>query len=270
MDKHFGFVAILDALGVSNYKIEEALRFNKEKNHLLKELEKEDATISSMFQNIKSKFDFLSEHEYPKISISTFGDTIIICWPTETTQKTQLLAPFVFMWLERAIVLGLDHGILLRGSVSVGEYLIEGENTLLGPAIADASAWSEEADWFGVILTPHCRLSMASVFENSDTLKNVPSVINEIFCVKYPIVPLHQGNKELLVISWPFFYLLTERGKPGYVLVSEALSKFPIPKGVESKYENSLNFFAWYEKNIFPVLLERNPEIVKEKQNVKK
>jgi len=264
MEKHFGFVAILDALGVSNYKIEEALEFGSRKNLLLKELDEGIVALTTHFNekispNVKSR----SHIQFPKVTICTFGDTIIICWPTETEQATTGVAPGIFMWLQQAIVKGLHHKILLRGSVSLGEYLVDGDNTLLGPAIADASAWAEEADWFGVILTPTCRLAMTRYFENSDLIKlsNNP----EDWCVKYPAVPLHEGIKELVVVSWPqcFLEAVEKEHLPGYAKISVLLSKYSIPKGVESKFENSLKFFKWYEENIYPKFVDNKSEKIR-------
>ncbi|MFA6226433.1 MAG: hypothetical protein WC620_09760 [Methanoregula sp.] len=158
--------------------------------------------------------------------------------------------------------MGLQHHILLRGSISVGKYLIDNSNipntasntTIIGPAIADANAWAQEADWFGVISTPHCQICLSKMLENRDTL----IVPIELLFTKYS-VPLHnnQGKKDLYAISWPSLFLLPHNGLPvvGLYGLTKILSKFDIPKGKESKYENSIAFFMNFEKNILQFIL---------------
>ena len=188
------------------------------------------------------------------MTLATFGDTIIICWPTGKDKGPSVMFPGIAVWLGNAVALGIKYGILLRGAVSVGEYLADG-STILGPAIADAHAWSGEANWFGVILTPRCQIYLATLLDN-EVMKREIQINTDSWGVKYR-VPLHQGKKELYVINWPFFFLiLNDNGNPGLVNLSQLLSHHSIPKGVESKYENSIKFFRWCEKNKFADLLK--------------
>lgn len=251
MEKQFGFIAMLDALGVSNYKIDEASQFIRQKNALISELEKEADDITALFNNVIAE----GKLEFPKMTIATFGDTLIICWPTDSPKDSLIKFPGIGRWLQGAIALGIKYGILLRGSISIGEYLIEGNTTILGPAIADANAWAEEADWFGVILTPHCQIFLTTLLDNK-AMRETTKVNGDYLCVKYP-VPTHNGKKDLFVISWPYFFLGRFKNRePGSVTLSQLLSNHNIPKGVESKYENSIEFFTWYEEKKYPALLE--------------
>jgi hypothetical protein len=250
MVEQFGFVAVLDALGVSNYKIDEARKFIENKNALISEL-KEKA------ENIRKSFTINAEgrYEFPEMTISTFGDTLVICWPTGREKAAVVKFPAIAEWLQSAIVFGLKREILLRGSISIGDYIIDnGDRTVLGPAIADAHAWSEEANWFGIILTPYCQIYLGSVLENRAMIE-ATKVNNDILCVKYD-VPLRDGKKEMYAISWPFFFMVTFTELPGPVTLSILLTKFSIPKGMESKYENSIQFFNFYENSIYPAVNE--------------
>jgi hypothetical protein len=255
MEKQFGFVAILDALGVSDYKIDECFNFISKKNELIKNLEKVDSEISTIFEKIIAPI-LEDQYKYPKMTVTTFGDSIIICWPTGTEKDSVVLFPGIALWLQRAVTLGIEYGILLRGSISVGDYLVDGDTTntsILGPAIADAYVWSEEADWFGVILTPKCQIFMTIGFESPSD--------SDLWCVKYP-VPLHHEKKELYTISWPFFFLQKNKSKQnGIVALTRLLSNFNIPKGVESKYENTIEFLEWYEKIKYPKLKEAQAKL---------
>jgi|WetSurMetagenome_2_1015567.scaffolds.fasta_scaffold145951_1 hypothetical protein len=259
-----GFVAILDALGVSSYTIEEAEVFNSKKIQLLTALNEANIQNRSTFELVSRRFN--AEHDiqisFPEMTVTTFGDSIIISWKIEEGVPPEYILPVVAIWIENAIFWGLHHHILLRGAISVGKCLIDNSaiantasnTTIIGPAIADANAWAQEADWFGVILTPRCQLSLAKMLENRDN-SIVPI---DLLFVKYS-VPLHnnQGKKELYAISWPSLFLFPPSGVPviGLYGLTKKLSKFDIPKGKESKYENSIAFFKNFEENVFPSIM---------------
>ena len=103
---------------------------------------------------------------------------------------------------------------------------------------------------------------MAPIFENPIISSRTP-ISNEAFCVKYP-VPIHEGNgivtKEFMVLSWPVKYFIDIDPNAiisPYAKITTDLSKFPIPKGIESKFENSLIFFKWFEINIVPMIVKK-------------
>lgn len=259
-----GYVAILDALGVSSYTIEEAEAFNSKKIQLLTALNEANIRNREIFERISSKF--YAERgfriNYPEMTVTTFGDSIIISWKIDECVSPEYILPVVAIWIENAIFWGLHHHILLRGSISVGKYLIDNSaivntasnTTIIGPAIADANAWAQEADWFGVFLTPHCQQCLTKMLENRGTA----IVPIELLFVKYS-VPLHnnKGYKELFAISWPSLFLLPQKGMSVVRLdgFSKMLSRFDIPKGKESKYENSIAFFKNFEMNVLPSIM---------------
>ncbi|MFA4849709.1 MAG: hypothetical protein WC626_08280 [Methanoregula sp.] len=250
METQFGIVAMLDALGVSNYKIDESNQFVLQRDALLTELMNLNTDLSTGFDTRSSG----SLPKYPKMTLATFGDTIIICWPTGKDKGPSVMFPGIAVWLGNAVALGIKYGILLRGAVSVGEYLADG-STILGPAVADAHAWSGEADWFGVVLTPHCQIYLATLLDNV-VMKNETKINTDSWSFEYE-VPLHQRKKKMYVINWPFyFWILNQNGNTGFVNLSQLLSPHSIRKGVESKYENSIEFFKWCEENKFPSLIK--------------
>lgn len=259
-----GYVAILDALGVSSYTIEEAESFNSKKIQLLTALNEANIRNREIFERVSRKF--YAEHgfriNYPEMTVTTFGDSIIISWKIDEGVPPEYILPVVAIWIENAIFWGLHHQILLRGSISVGKYLIDNSDivntasntTIIGPAIADANSWAQEADWFGIILTPHCQLCLTKMLE--DRSNSIVPI--ELLFIKYS-VPLHnnKGNKELYAISWPSLFLLPQNGMSvvGLYGLTKMLSKFDIPKGKESKYENSIAFFKNFEMNVLPSIM---------------
>jgi len=246
MEPQFGIVAILDALGVSSYSITEAQDFISQKNLLLDEiLNKTSPQIAAIANS--SLLEPKDGYEYPTLNIAVFGDTIILCWPTKNEDIAVKLFPAVATLLQRIITVGILRGILLRGAISIGQYLSDEKSTILGPAISDAYSWSEEADWFGVILTPHFRMVLGYMLENEAL-----NIDTDIWAVPYS-VPLHNSKKDFYVIAWPAHFLSfqnTVNTLTPYASLCKMLSTKPIPKGTESKYENTLAFFKWYEQNI--------------------
>jgi hypothetical protein len=261
-----GFVAILDALGVSNYTIKEAVEFNRKKIQLLKELNEANSQNRENFEYVSSILNakYGLKINYPEMTVTTYGDSIIISWKIDDGITPEFVLPVVAIWIENAIFWGLYHDILLRGAISIGEYLIDNSEiiniasntTIIGPAIADANTWAQEADWFGVILTPNCQIRLTKMLEaQSPVIMPI-----ELLFVKYS-VPLrnNQGEKTLYAISWPSLFFrppkgLAALGSDGF---TKQLSKFDIPKGKESKYKNSIGFFENFETNIFPTIMEK-------------
>ncbi len=237
----FGITVMLDALGVSKYGIKEAERFIIKRDELL-------INLRTMEENIKKQ---KRQYNYPDAQILTFGDSIIIMWDTNKDDIINIL-PVVAEWLRATICWGVKNEILLRGCVSIGDYIAD-DNSAVGPAIADAAAWCDAADWFGVILTPKCQYYLESLIEDAEHNNNSPfhKAEFEQWFHKYE-VPLKNTTKRLWVISWPYYTLnrpFSEETPLGYLV--KALMRFPIPKGTESKYENSVNFFKYFEENVF-------------------
>ncbi len=268
IQEYFGIVAIVDALGVSNYTIDDCRKLitnletiNSEKEKFLagfvsesKKSEWKGArTVSSTMKNVKT---------------SQFGDTIILAFPIEDQYNSENLTItyFIAAHLCSLIVQGLVHKIPFRGSISVGKFLWDDSNErILGPAIADANNWCNTTEWFGIIFSPKAHYWLSILIEKN---KNNPEVallmtcLNNFIC-KYK-VPLKVPLKEPLnsydnleyffVVAWPsLFHNCQIENKnqklehlSGRWLFDKILSDMPKPKGTELKYKNSVEFFNWY------------------------
>ena len=269
--EYFGIVVIVDALGVSDYTIEECKRLvynfeeiNSQKEEFLEIFSKESSqpewdgaqTISNVMNNVKT---------------SQFGDTIILAFPIEDKYNLENFVAiyFVAAHLCSVIVQGLTLKVPFRGAISIGKFLWEDSNKrILGPAIADANDWCNTTEWFGIIFSPKAQLWLSTLLEtnksNTDVALLMPSFGN--FICKYNI-PLKSSLKEPLnsqinseyffVVAWPsFFHYLRVLDKQNKVveelngkwLFKQVLSDLSQPKGTELKYKNSVDFFNWYEK----------------------
>ena len=142
----FGFVVLLDFLGVRNYNIEQVKTF----------LHERDTVIKSMGD---VRFDYTLRGEQYSVPcfttprILTFADNIVFALEVEETLEIRHFL-WVGQWLTKLVDYYLQHGHLLRGAVAIGEYVADQGSTILGPAVSDAADWYEEADWVGVMATP--------------------------------------------------------------------------------------------------------------------
>jgi hypothetical protein len=151
------------------------------------------------------------------------------------------------------LVTGLKTNIAWRGSVAIDHYVID-DSSVLGPAVADAAAWYEAANWLGIVATPR----------TSHILKSDPA-INGSF-VDYD-VPLSGGThtSRLPAVNWvqsfvselflqrrqtaardtnataPFEEVVTIENCSCHL--ADLLSRFRIPRGTEMKYSNTTAFF---------------------------
>jgi len=263
MQKHFGIVLMVDALGVSQYNIDECKQFLERQ----KELE-------TCLVRLKEIFGEESQH-YKLSQTSIFGDTIVHCWPITQKEKKDrfwILGNAVSDACE-IVRWGLKNGILFRGCIAIGDYISE-KNTVLGPAIFDAHDWYESANWFGIIFSPKAQLWIEAVFETQHRKKKKTQIDDliegelEKTILLYDVPLSHpfdsQDTKKFLTIGWPFSYYvqveysawsLVGQGAekteetPREILLQQ-LFKIKESKEGEPKYKNGIEFFDWYGKTV--------------------
>ena len=205
-----GIVAMLDALGASNYDTQSAKNFLEKRKKILEALDKLEPNEAKQI-------------EQPQIF--TFGDTIIFAWPVGRLHVAKNLKN-VATWLNSAVCSGIREGILFRGSISAGQF-IWSEDTILGPAVADAASWYEAADWFGVLLTPMCAFYWEEQGKKLETLISLK-------CFMKSEIQLKTTRKEMWALSWPGEFLTENNSREALV---KYLQQFSVPKGTESKYK---------------------------------
>lgn len=235
----YGIVALLDALGTKNLSIAESINFISNVSKLIKSLETHKRSIKKEF----IAFDIKEEPE-----ILTFGDTIIFTWNLEGIKNPERFLPAAAEWIRPSILSGITNGLLLRGALSIGHY-IRTENIVLGPAISDAASWYEEADWIGIIATPYCGNHINALEEQFKHNTSGRSILRNSFC-QYQ-VPLKNGKqKDLWVVSWPSQLLLKPNDSipsfSPFALFYNLIKEYPIPKGIESKFKHTEDFFKYY------------------------
>ncbi|MCB2426785.1 hypothetical protein [Methylophaga pinxianii] len=267
INSEFGIVVLMDALGVKNNSVEEAKKFI---SFIKNTLGLPNVALSSIVISCEELKEYYEEN--PPI-IRTFGDTILIAWEIlgkENPNQILKLLSVISHLINGMIVNGIHKGFLLRGAISVGDFLHD-ENTLIGPAITDSAEWFEEADWFGCITTPSCTLKINSVI-NGMSVFGMP--ISHDY-IDYE-VPLKSGKTiRVLSTNWPALFsqvtLITnsKSNDAGNIENVEVflrasiryhLSCLRIPKGTESKYKHSLDFFDYsIQSDFIKMILSGQP-----------
>lgn len=255
----FGFILMIDVLGVSKYTIEQCKNFIKLQSDFKKDriqLEYEESEMSGTVKDFKST---LKDSHFTQ-----FGDTIFIYLIIKSDDPRAKLDALcsISMQAQTLMAWGLDNGLLFRGSISIGKFIVY-DNIILGDAVFDANEWYNKADWFGIIFTPKSQSFIDSVL-TSEKLKSDESLQRSLLYLNTSLilpynVPLNhrkKNNKDctFYTILWPLtfvFYLAlyqTEITKPGFTLFAVLLGrldKAPISTESIPKFENSINYFKW-------------------------
>lgn len=230
LDEKFGIVVFLDALGVRGLSLESAKSFIKNRDALLPE------TKSELWLAMSGAEAF-DPGEVTTPEVVTFGDTIILTWECKKDQAPRRLY-LLGRYLQNIIWKGLEKKMALRGSVSIGSYIKEKEgSTILGPAVTDAASWYEEAQWIGLVATPRCGFYLSLP---NDLVKD----ITNRFMV-YPVPMPDNKVLNLLSVTWPAVAYYEPSPEPSRKIFA-LFKEFPVPKGTEEKYFNTLSFVEWY------------------------
>lgn len=292
----YGFVALLDVLGVSTISsVKQAKAFLKKWDKVFKLAKRalrdeatRDKTTDALF------------HVQKELSPEVFriGDTIVLSWamdkeelakevqelrsvfsnkdieyPHELVKRinpcyhASVYLPHIAVFLDWLISAGLKQGLLLRGALAIGDYVVgsteAGSIILVGPAVSDAASWYEKADWFGVVLTPSCGMVLMNLAERKSKRQNID--IRRWF-VKHNVALKGKEKMDLWSLSWPYFTYhacITEEITP-LSAISSSLLGLPIPRGTEGKYSNSIEFFQWYGEKIYPEVKENMRKLRKD------
>lgn len=235
-DFEHGIVAILDALGTASYQEPEVRRFVDSRRHVLDLLTEKAEGV-------------LGEIRAQMIATFTFNDTILIILRTgEREPRLKQISAF-FTILRKFLVDSLTHKILFRGSIAIGTFYVNDEtNTVMGPAVTDAAAWYDKADWVGVHATPRANLVIERWLEHESATKGNVMLDYD--------VPLKQGGiVRTKVVNWPKVFFVesitpcVDGTEPKEKLL-EFLTQHQVPWGTESKFYNTTTFFDHAVKQV--------------------
>lgn len=230
MEQQHGLIAILDALGAASYTDEEISRF----------LESRGRVLELLKRNAHSK-EIRGDIVESGVTTFTFNDTVLIVYRTGAPPDLNDVKHFCLL-LRKFTVDSLAKGILFRGTVSAGTFYVDDDtNTVMGPAVTDAAAWYESADWIGIHATPHATLVVQRLLEQGqDSLEHV--------LVDYAVPLKGRPAMTLKAINWPKIFLVPGLAPPGGPKQPRAkclalLTRHRFPKGSELKHFNAVAFF---------------------------
>jgi len=224
-----GLVAVLDALGASNYSEAKITEFLKARQTVLGLLDEKIETV-------------LGDIDRNRITTFTFNDTILIVYRTHARPTLKDVEAFCTL-LRHFVTKSIEHGILLRGAISLGSFDVVDDktSTVMGPVVTDAASWYDKADWIGIAATPQAMMLITALLESEDG--DLAHLI-----VDYAVPMKGQPALPLKAINWPKgFYVrgLTPRGEGEHARAKclSLLAKNGVPRGTESKHFNSMEFF---------------------------
>lgn len=221
-------MAILDALGASNYKGPEIAKFQRSRELVLDELR--DKTVR-----------VLGPIDAKRVTTFTLNDTVVIVHRIDGPVRLRDVQAFGEL-IRRFAVRSLANGILFRGSIAIGQFYVNSRtNTVMGEAVADAAAWYERADWIGIAATPQATLIIQSLIEEGHT--DIGRLL-----LDYSVPFKDRPPMILKAVNWPKAFFVRGmtpcvRGEEPRGKCLSLLAQHGVPHGSESKYFNSMQFF---------------------------
>lgn len=228
IERQCGVIAILDALGAKNYTDDEVRLFLSSRERVLDLLDQQAEGLGTL--------------EPDELTTFTFNDTIVVVLKAGTQRPTlKKVATFAAV-LRQFLVNSLAHGLLFRGAAAIGTFYLNDErNTVMGDAVTDAAQWYEHSDWIGVHFTPRSFIELEGLLHVSDDKKSWAFI-------RYEVPLREKGSLSTFAINWPKVFLVA-RLRPWNdttaprVKLLEFLAANRVPRGVERKYYNTLEFF---------------------------
>ncbi len=179
----YGLVCAMDVLGVRKKTLDES-RMVLEKVTGLIETFKLQQMEEAWKLNRDKGFPLNQEWQYysklAPIDVFVAGDMFFICCRFDNA-RLDLRIPKAIASILKFFRLAMQNDIMMRGAVSIDHYLWKnGKELVLGPAVNDAVAYCEQADWIGLHLTPSAGSILESVIENL-------SIRHRQFYMKYQV-----------------------------------------------------------------------------------
>lgn len=239
----FGFVVLIDALGTAGVTAHiEPQEVAERWSSLLTDIGLWTDMVSSGAFGIVDTF--AGESEKPNILADSvdFSDTIYVFLRTE--DRSDYSAVTSLFPLSAVILSAIRKGIFLRGAISFGTYYRNG-NQMFGPAVEEAAAWHEQADWIGISAAP----SLSHIL---DITRN-PSTPNVNGRFVRCHVPYKSGEQRGVESHWALAWPLD--AEDASELANEVRSAFimfsgSVPPAVYPKYQHTLAFIDKLKKPI--------------------
>ena len=279
-----GLVAFGDVAGVTAMSHEECRNFIYDMEHL----------FESFRKTVKSRSvitAFILDDPNIEIEYRLLNDTIILTWSFSRSLEGEGLffALIEFTGLINALIFNLFRKRKnMPGVVGYGKYFVS-NNLLIGDAILDAARNYKNLNLSTWVLTPSLGNKVTKVVreyvdshQDAHHLSNFKSLIFE-----YP-VPMKKEKEytdknenvcepiaKMWCLGWPLNYLRSRdwlyfTGKnTEYGFETDYMNCIPDPRLKPKVYRNTIDFFKFYEANIFKYYLEYLRQIEEKNKNTR-
>jgi hypothetical protein len=224
MDIKFGIVAVLGAIGPSDYSREQTRQLVRSWPTLVEDPIRKGAPPGLRF-------------DPRKLEIYIYKDTLTFLMEGGFGEVSRADATFLALIIRKFLVDAMAGGVFMRGAMSIGEYDEDREaKTVTGDAVNDAMAWYQKADWTGMVSTPYASVYLEEVMPESDLM------------VFYD-VPLEGGsNQRMKALNWAGVLYIPELTpcKPGddpRARLIGALQRYKATIGTDERISNTVAFF---------------------------
>ncbi|HPS30687.1 MAG TPA: hypothetical protein PLZ43_10560 [bacterium] len=218
--KEYGIVVALDFLGVRNLEFNKALpEWLQKRDFIIKGLIKKNQEEEIKFKKncleiymSLNNTDAVPEAEsrkyvLPERKIHTFQDNVVISFASEHVKDHPESIVYIRTILMIAFKSCLENGLMVRGAVSIGNFIhVPKSTTLVGPAVNEVMDFCEITDWAGVIFCPSCTEVIENLFKRNvigvpraDLLTKRYMAMKNSF-VKYQ-VPISEKTQSILKIK---------------------------------------------------------------------
>ena len=176
--KDYGLVVSLDFLGVKSLKFEgELIEWLKKRDLIIQKIaiknqKEKDQYVKDCNDLHKTIYNEEKFYDPPDIKVQTFQDNVVMSFSLKKYGNRPENIIWIRKTLAEAFKSALEEGLMVRGSVSLGEYIHDLESTtMVGPAVNEVMSYCEVADWAGIIFCPSCTKFIDDLFYRNQVSK---------------------------------------------------------------------------------------------------
>ena len=186
-----------------------------------------------------------------KEDVRVLGDTVIMPRAIEKQYARYNINHYA-LTLHPIVRSGLMKGLLFRGAIAEGEYLVS-QTAILGEAVNEAAEAHDMGQWGGIVLALNTGIAYSNDFigkEITDCEKNV--------IIEYDVPSKCSGKERMWTIAWPLAYEMANRLSPDrtvkarnefleHIEKARALSK--PDERAQSIFDNTIKYYDDYCRN---------------------
>ena len=217
-----GAIAMLDILGWKG------IWQRKSPDQVIAELQDIETSVRHFWEQMEKNPKFVGHQRFKSVDlhVQTMSDTVFIHAEGSPHPTIELVAGLS----GTAICTGVQHGLLIRGALSYGQFC-RTDAIFVGPAVDEAASWYEQTEMIGVCLTPHAEMT---VRRHSLTLDRLLR--------KATVQVKGAGAKEMLCVDWPRLLIEHKEANHPEAYLMDALQDVVMTPSIALKADWGLRF----------------------------